>query len=98
MLGNAPGNSQFDLVFLIAQGISILFLIYSSIFPKSLPAWSFTAVIIFMVAAILILPLVWYLVFPPLGGLDGAGRIIVLVPAIILNLIFGVVSLIRLWK
>ena len=95
MLGNAPANSGFDHWFFILELVAFSIALGLLLFARKLPVWSLWPALGFALALAVATPVYWYVAYPPLGGLDGAGRILFGVPALLGNLIVIGIAAIR---
>lgn len=95
MFGTPASNSDFDLPFLFLQAAGIVLWIFVVIFARRLPAWAPKAVAGAAFVLVVALPVFWHVRYPPFGGIEGAARLLVMIPTVGLNLILLVVSWFR---
>lgn len=94
MWPSGAGSSAFDAPYLVIQVVLALVALVLLIGGRSLGAFGGPV----LVAALLCYvgtPAWWYLAYPPANGIEGAGRILFLVPTLGIN---GVLLAIAVWR
>lgn len=90
---NAPaGNSDFDVPFLVIEGLGIVFWIVAIAKPGRFSAALLRWVAVLVVVAV---PAFWQIAFPSRSGMEGAGRLIMAVPLIAMNILMAFAAYLR---
>ena len=95
MFGPVGGSAAFDKTFLILEALGIVLWIGLLFAGRRLPDWCPWAMGLLAVFLIVVLPVYWYVAYPVQHGIEGAGRILFLVPLVGLNLILAAISIFR---
>lgn len=94
-IGGTGGS--FDQTFLLLQGVSIAGALVALLASRTLGTWTIwvaTAAVAVSGGAFAS----WYLVHPPQNGIDGAGRLLLGVPAVLINVLLAAVPFWRHWR
>jgi hypothetical protein len=81
------GNSGFDVMFFVLEGVALALGVVVVFFVKHIPPWSVVPSLVIASVIAVGTPIYWYIAYPPLSGLDGAGRILFGVPVVLVNVI-----------
>jgi ABC-type cobalamin transport system permease subunit len=95
MLSTPAGNDAFDLPFILLELGGIVFWSLMIAIPKRMPAFTSQALAGIALGLIVGAPLFWALVFPQRSGIEGAARLILMMPLLGLNLLLAAVAMIR---
>lgn len=90
------GNSGFDKPFLLLQLAGIVGWVAALLVGRRLPPWSPWPLAFLWLSVVFVVPAYWYAAYPVRNGIEGAGRIMFLVPLVGMNAVLGVVTLVRL--
>jgi hypothetical protein len=96
MLGSAPGNSGSDKTFLMIQVIGLLAWVFVLLVARHIPSWSLWPLSVVAFIIVLVVPAYWYFVYPPIRGLDSAGRILFGIPLVVGNLVLSIIAIHRI--
>jgi hypothetical protein len=91
---NGDSGGNFDQTFFILELVALACGLAALFGGRALGAWAawFAAAAALLSVGTLAY---WYVVYPPSNGIDGAGRLLFGVPAIIVNLLLAGIALVR---
>ncbi|MBL8178259.1 MAG: hypothetical protein JNK48_26525 [Bryobacterales bacterium] len=88
----SAGHGLFDAPFLMLQGIGMAFFIFAFASPRrfsqGMVRWAAILVVV-------LLPGLWIWAFPGRGGIEGAARMMLAVPLVAMNAMFGFAAYLR---